>query len=74
MAVLLLLGEDQLSIEGYFEEAAVTRQQLQLVDLFAELIQERVRQADGLGEVVSHAAVFDGDGDSSRRLQSSGLP
>ena len=61
MAVLLLLGEDQLPVDGNFEHPAARRYELELLDVLAELIQERLRQAHGLGKVVSHIAVFDRD-------------
>ncbi len=74
VAVLLLLGEDQLPVDHDLEHSSEARNELQFGDLLPELVQQRLRQAHGLREVVSHAAVFDRDGNGMGLTQSCGLP
>ena len=55
----LVLGEDQLAIDGHVEDTAVSLHEL---DFTAELPLDLGRQTGGPGQVVSANAVLDGDG------------
>mgnify|MGYP005829258417 CR=1 FL=1 len=68
-AVLLLLRERKIAVDNDLEDPAEGWNELQLRDVLPELIEHRLRQAHGLGKVVSHAAVFDGKVDPVRWVQ-----
>jgi hypothetical protein len=58
-AACLLLGEEQLIVDGDLEDATRSFDEL---GFDAELLLDLLRQTGGAGEVVSDAAVLDDDG------------
>lgn len=60
-AAFLVLGEDDLVIEGYFEGAAAGGDEFQALDVLFMLVQQLFRQTDGFREVASRSAVFDAE-------------
>jgi hypothetical protein len=69
-AACLLLGEDQLIVDGDLEDSTGPLDEL---GLDAELLFDLLRQTGGAGEVVSDPAVLDDDGWGHTRLLSSRL-
>lgn len=63
MASDFLLGEDQLAINRYVEDAAGAGNQLPTADVMLNVafVQDFVRQTDGLGLVSSSRAILDDD-------------
>ena len=65
-AVFFVLGEDQIAVDDNVKDPARTFDEF---GLDAELALDCIRQTGGLGQVVSHATVFNADlhaGDSER--------
>jgi hypothetical protein len=56
-----LLRIDQVAVDDDLEDATTGRDQGDVVDRVLELFEDLGRQTDGLVEVASNGAVFDGD-------------
>ena len=55
------LGVDQRAVDDDLEAAAFGGDQGEFADIVGELFEQRVRQTDGLGAIVSHHAEFNAD-------------
>ena len=58
-ASFLELGKDELAVHGNFEDAAISRMQVEAGHIELVLIQQRFRQPDGLGLIPSRGTVED---------------